>query len=110
MLAWVFFRAQSITEAVYVFTHMFNGFTNLFYYIKFGLDAVGIYWKDDLAAPVLVTAMLFVWDYLSLKRDLIASVTSSQYYVLRYAFYFMLMNAVMFLRGVINGDFVYFQF
>ena len=42
MLAWVFFRANSITESIYILSNMFSGIANPLLYFKLAIGGVGI--------------------------------------------------------------------
>ena len=102
MLAWVFFRAQNFTDAVYIISHMFFEITAKINYA--GFSAV-----RKLSAALSI-AVLFLWEYLSLKSDLITRVTSCRNIVIRYACYFMLLTLVLLFRAAEQVEFVYFQF
>ena len=62
VLAWVLFRAQSISEAGYVFTHMFNITT----------DLSAMSGGKKLILAVIAVAVLFIIDFFAQKLDLIS--------------------------------------
>ena len=100
MLAWVFFRAQSLGEAVYVFTHIFIP-------VKGG--NLGISNVRKLLIGLLLLIM-FVYDYISIKHDAVMHVTSTRNMILRYMAYFGLLTMIILLKAAKPAIFVYFQF
>ncbi|MBQ3758941.1 MAG: hypothetical protein II876_05690, partial [Synergistaceae bacterium] len=110
MMAWVFFRANSISEAFYAFGNIFTGITDVREYVADnGYRVFGIPLADKVSAFLSILA-LCLWDWASLKRDVIISVTLKKSSVLRYAFYFVLLTALLVMRAIDTTDFVYFQF
>ena len=100
MLAWVFFRAQSLSEAVYVFGHMF---------LPPEGDPLGMNNSTILAAGLSVL-MLFVFDCISLKRDAI-DFFSRKSLCVRWTGYIVFgLMVVFFSQKDIAADFIYFQF
>ena len=102
MLAWVFFRSQNFSDASYVITHMFTGITDRISYPKFSALR-----KFSAALTIFV---LMVWEYFSLKYDVITGVTSCKSGVVRYGVYFLLLTLIILFRAAAPVDFVYFQF
>ena len=110
MLAWVFFRANSIGEAVYVFGNIFTGIADVRTYITdAGYRVFEISIIDKLLAFLTILALV-LWDWVSLKRDIIMRITMKRSWVMRYAFYFGLLTAILILRATDATEFVYFQF
>ena len=102
MLGWIFFRAQTLSEAVYIIRSIFSGINGRVYFFEFsGLRKT---------ASVLCIIMLMLWDYFSLKHDVIAEITSCMSSVIRYSFYFLLLTLLLLLRALAPVEFVYFQF
>ena len=110
MLAWVFFRANSIGEAVYVFGNIFTGIADVRTYITdAGYRVFDISIIDKLLAFLTILALV-LWDWVSLKRDIIMRITMKRSWGMRYAFYFGLLTAILILRATDATEFVYFQF
>ncbi|MBQ3645744.1 MAG: hypothetical protein II960_03990, partial [Synergistaceae bacterium] len=101
MFAWVFFRAQNLNEAIYVFGNMFRGFS---VHLGIGIGLMG------LCRVIMYVLILILWDYFSLERDVIIRVSSLKKPFLRYVFYFGLVTLLIMLRAINNTEFVYFQF
>lgn len=107
--AWVFFVSNSISDACYVISHAFDGITSPISYIKSGFYNINM-GKMSLMKETVLIAMLAVYDYLSLKRDVITEVGNMKK-VIRSTIYVLLMLMIVFLsqKGV-AAEFVYFQF
>ena len=60
-VAWVFFEADSVGDAMYVLTNMWHGITSPVAYIKGGLQSIGIN-SGMMLHLVLVIGMLFAYD------------------------------------------------
>ena len=111
MFAWVFFRANNLTEALYFFGHLFDGITNIkAYFILNGTKSFHI--GGLLTAVRIAGSIIFlaIWDCISVKRDVISMITSQKYFLFRYAFYFGILTVLILYRAAGNTQFVYFQF
>ena len=102
MFAWIFFRTQSFGEALYVIRSIFAGITGKVKFYEFSVLRK--------TALVLSVSILALWDYFSLKYDVIAKITSCKFAVIRYACYLLLLTLILLLRALAPVDFVYFQF
>ena len=108
-LAWVFFRADSVKDAFYVFSHALNGISDMRTYIgsgmlNIGLDKVTLLWKSFL---YFVPIALF--DAFSLKTDLISGMSRLKAYQ-RHGIYIVLIILITVFHAYGNTSFVYFQF
>lgn len=109
-IAWVFFRAGSLSDAFYVVTHLYRGvihlpnaFTRMFIEMFFSYFA--------FAKLVLSLAALMLYDYFSLKYDLIVEFGKLKW-PLRWIFYVGVTTVIILLK-LHNGttqEFIYFQF
>ena len=110
MMAWVLFRANSIAEAGYVLCNLLTGITDVRTYVaNNGYRVFGISLADKVCAFLSILA-LCLWEWASLRQDVITCVTLKKSSVLRYAFYFGLLTALLVMRAIEPTDFVYFQF
>lgn len=107
-LAWIFFRANGISDAVYVFSHMLDGIAEPVSYLRQAFYDMHIQMGRALQLSFYLL-ILTIYDYASLKGDVIAWV-GRQKTVLRYMLYFALLTFVIFNRSVAKSDFIYFQF
>ena len=100
MLAWVLFRANNISEAMYIFTHIFS--TELG--SELGMN------NSTKAAVTFSLLMLMIHDYMSLKSDAV-DLISRRPFAVRWIVYIALgMAAIFFTPKFTGGEFIYFQF
>lgn len=107
--AWIFFRAESISDAFYVITHMFVGLKNPSQYVSqidvyLGID------KLTLLGMSISVVLLAIYDYLSLKMDVLDCLGKKKTYV-RWCIYVVFIIFLIFNIPVTSGqEFIYFQF
>ena len=107
-LAWIFFVSHSLSEAFYVVTHLFTGLSSPSLYMYNGFKAIQIS-KFELAILIMSTAVLAIYDFLSLKRDCIDWLNKSPGW-LRHAVTLLFIMLTITLRYNGQAEFVYFQF
>lgn len=106
---WVFFRAETIGDAFYVFGNMFQGITNPVLYVSqidvyLGID------KLTLIGMILSVGMLLVFDYYSLTVDVLGKLKEKNT-VVRWSVYLAFILFLIFNIPVTSGqEFIYFQF
>lgn len=106
--AWVFFAANSLGDAAYIFSHYFDGINNPIMYFKNGMQT-NLSWIS-IRCLVVSLLILVVFDYFSLKQDVIA-VISSMKKPLRWGIYVsFMMWLIMNVQLTDNSQFIYFQF
>lgn len=107
--AWIFFRAESISDAFYVITHMFVGIENPSQYVSqidvyLGID------KLTLLGMLISVVLLAIYDYLSLKMDVLACLGRKKACV-RWCVYVVFIIFLIFNIPITSGqEFIYFQF
>ena len=106
--AWIFFRANTITDVGYIISHALNGVTSLFQYLKMGFIDIGMDEKD-LILVMMNIMLLFIYDWFSMKTDVIKWISSKRLAV-RYSCYFGLLIIIMLFKASGEATFVYFQF
>lgn len=107
-ITWVFFRAESFADALTVFYRIIISFTNIstFFYTKIGMS------KKRFLVILFLIGILTVYDYLSLKGDVIR-IISGKPLIFRWILYLSLVVGTFFICAVIgvsDVSFVYFQF
>lgn len=108
--AWIFFRAKSIGDACYIVTHMFNGFTISLAYIKNGLNAMEIYTWHELLHIFGLLLVLFIYDFISLRKDVLLSLQKCNV-IVRWVIYLIFgLSLILMAQKGVNTEFVYFQF
>jgi hypothetical protein len=107
-VAWVFFRAESFSDALTVFYRIIIESTNIsqFTHTTLGLS------KKRFAVILFIILVLAIYDFMSLKYDVIEKISEKKIF-LRWIVYLMLIVGTFFIyvtMGVSNASFVYFQF
>ena len=107
-LLWIFFRAQNLSDAVYIFSHMFDGINNFRFYIKSGFDAV----YGEKRFYMGLTLILIIYDFIfALKDKEPLELLSRQNIFVRWGFYILIgFITVFFSQKGAGTEFVYFQF
>lgn len=104
--AWVFFRANTISDAGYILTHLFSGVK---YPREYFLTVLPVPGKTNLIKGIGGTIFLLIFDYLSLKMDVWKNIKSLNI-IIRYTIYFGLVLMVLLFMNTGSHEFVYFQF
>lgn len=108
-VTWVFFRANSLHDVIWIFSHAFDTFWSTKYYLKLALICLELPYIT-MAGMFLSAAFLMFFDILSLKMDVIETVGKLSF-VKRYAIYIcLLVVIVLFSNKGIATEFIYFQF
>ena len=111
-LAWIFFRANNVSEAVYIFSNLFTGINNLWEY--FAINGYKVFEIDRLVKIQLTLsiAALFIYDYESLKYDVINKISSLNLLARWFVYEFLVMSTVFIyiFFAANNVNFIYFQF
>ena len=106
---WVFFRAQNINEALYVFSNMFKGIAHPLSYLRSGIYSFGVKPTYLLVTLTLYLLPLFIYDLLSVNYDCFTLI-NKQNKVKRYTIYFIILFMILLLHYVGEVSFIYFQF
>lgn len=106
-LTWIFFRANSISEAYYIITHLFTNFSESFAKSNFTRIKLG---KYDVAVIGAMLLILISVEFLQRKYS-IQGLINKQPFMLRKAIYVGLLVLLLFF-GMFDRDaqFIYFQF
>ena len=110
--AWIFFRADTLSDAWYVISHMFRNCQYFLPYLREGYDFLGLT-KLKLLGLLLPVALLAVFDYFSLKMDVIDRIgqwKTWQRWLLYVAFVSVTICMVAASYGNVSQEFIYFQF
>ena len=108
-LTWIFFRAQNINEAIYVFNNMFIGIDNFKNYIVSGLYSFDVTPLNLIIHLIIYLVPLTIIDCLSVKYNVIELINKKPT-IVRYSLYFGLVIVVLLLHYVGEVNFIYFQF
>ena len=106
-LAWVFFRAESIGDALYVIKNAFGGVTNISAYLHTNIGLS----KKRLLFSLLTIMIVAIYDYISMKKDVIQmTATKNKLLVVAIEYIILAIIVVAVLFGAGSNQFVYFQF
>lgn len=107
--AWIFFRANTITDAVYIIRHMFEGISNPIAYLKTGIIGLDIS-KLGMAILSFELLVLVIIDLAQTKIDVIKKISTLALPV-RWGIYlaFCIMVVALSTKGT-AAEFIYFQF
>ncbi|MCR4585887.1 MAG: MBOAT family protein [Lachnospiraceae bacterium] len=103
-VALVFFRAPSVSDALYAFRHFFDGIGSK----SFWLNRMQL-WPAQAAVIFVSVVLLFVFDAVNMKKDVIELIGKKKP-VVRYGIYIMMLLVIMLFKASGNAEFVYFQF
>jgi D-alanyl-lipoteichoic acid acyltransferase DltB (MBOAT superfamily) len=106
MVAWVFFRANDVSDALYVLGHMFRGLSGDVVASLHGVP-IGVDNRSVLLCTWLISSMLAL-EWIDRRYGLFASLSRRRPWV-RFSVYFGLAYACL-LLGVPDQQFIYFQF
>ncbi len=108
-LAWVFFRATSVTQALSVLGGLFSGWTGLA--APGGLEKAVFFGLPKLELFVALGALLFSWLFHRLEsHDRMRAMLAARPLALRWTVYYVLILAVLVLAAPGSESFIYFQF
>ena len=105
-LAWVFFRADSFSDAVYVIQHALPVSESFKSYaqINMGPD------KRSLHYIFTVIALVAAYDFITLKQDIIDTLKNKKILGLVFEYALVILIIIALINGTGSNQFVYFQF
>ena len=108
-LAWVFFRADSVSHAWRIISLSFHEIGNPYNYFRTAIICLDMSYAYMiyLSIPIL---LLTIFDYASLKRDVIAWISSRKPWVRYPVYIFLLLIILLFSEKGVSTEFYYFQF
>lgn len=107
--AWIFFAAPSMGDAVYVVKHLFDGITSPVAYLRGGFVDLGM----EISTLLALTAgmlLLGIYDFISLKKDVITLISEKKAFVRWTVYVLMALVVIFFSQKGIAAEFVYCQF
>lgn len=108
--AWIFFRANTLADAVYIITHMFSDISQYAHIHTMALKFRGM----GLKVPDVVTSVLFIMILIAIeslqKNEVVCNIVRSYRLVRWPVYYLMLIVIVISATKNPAGNFIYFQF
>ncbi len=107
--SFIFFRAQTFDQALYIVTHLFDGVWQAWnpLYLKATLLSNGLFLKAAAALPL---ALIVLWVELRSGDGTVANVITRQAWWLRWGSYYALIAMLLFFNTGAAPGFIYFQF
>lgn len=115
VFAWIFFVSKSLGDALYVITNMFVGITSPLVYLKQGFGTLITTTKEGIILLFLFIPIILmgVYDYVSLKGDVIEIISSKKIQVRWTVYYVFTLFLLLWISTNIEytqPEFIYFQF
>lgn len=104
-IAWVFFRSRTISDAFYILSNIVSANGGIDWYIKSGIEMK----KSVFFNMLIPISLIMLYDFVSLKRDVIQWVGQQQV-VVRWLLYFIIVFWTILKMPLENSGFIYFQF
>lgn len=105
---WVFFRAVSFKDAAYMLVYWYQGLQNPLRWVTSGFGNLGI-GAAEAVKILLMLLLLAVFDYISLKKDVIDCIGKWKM-PCRWAVYLGILALIFFLAPAQSAQFIYFDF
>lgn len=109
--AWVFFRASTFNEAIYLFANAFEGISSPLLYLKSGFDGISMTMGGLIDFAIFMTPLAFC-GYFSGRTDCDAvDLLSKKHSIVQWSFYVLIGLMIVFMsqKGV-AAEFIYMQF
>lgn len=108
-LAWIFFRANSIQDALWILSRLFWDIGRPLNYLKTAAICLDLSYPA-MAGMALSALVLLIYDSISLKQDVIGLVSRAWAPVRYLAYVLLLMAIALFSYKGIATEFIYMQF
>jgi D-alanyl-lipoteichoic acid acyltransferase DltB (MBOAT superfamily) len=106
--AWIFFRAQNLSDAWFIVTHLFNGWSSVFN--GHNLQPVLILGSYKFFATALILIGVLEMVHLLQSKGSVIKKLNTKPIWLRWSVYYILIISIMLLGNFNSQEFIYFQF
>jgi len=108
-LAWIFFRADSLSDAAYIVSHLHTGWEKILDPDE--MRTIFLMGKPGINIIIVVTSLLFLWFvHLMEKHDNMRYLFGTKPLWFRWSVYYIMFTAVLLLSAPDTQKFIYFQF
>ncbi|MDO4566250.1 MAG: MBOAT family O-acyltransferase [Oscillospiraceae bacterium] len=107
-VAWIFFRADTVNDAVYIFKNMFAGVSQPLAYITAGIEQLE-FTAVKACSIILSTTLLFAFDFVDMKHDIMTKISNSNT-IIRWVIYYAVLLMILVVGQFGLSQFIYFQF
>ena len=104
-IAWVFFRARTISDAFYILGNIIIPTGGIEWYLRSGMEIA----KSSVSTLLVPILIIFVFDYVSLKNDVLEWM-SHRKTVVRWGIYIIIIFWTILMMPLETSSFIYFQF
>lgn len=109
VVTWVFFRASTLGDAIYVFANCFDGLASPVQYIYQGLLKMSLGSAECIEIAIMLM-VLIVFDCANMRVNVIQAIEKTKP-VVRWAIYIVFVYLILYLVPErAGGEFIYFQF
>ena len=108
-IAWVFFRASNINDAIYLFSNMFENLISPLTYLKNGFKNLDISRLILLKLSVLILPLV-AFDYIALNHNVINEVSKLSTFKRWFIYILLIWMILLFMPSESGKEFIYFQF
>lgn len=108
-VAWIFFRAESLHDAVYMLTHLHTGWVDI---LKGnGFESMILLGKAKSQLIIALASLTFVWviHFIESHETMRHMLSEKPFYV-RWPIYYLMLSAVFLLSAPGSQKYIYFQF
>ncbi len=106
---WIFFRAGSLNDALWIISRLFWDAARPVNYIKTAVMCLNMSYAQMFGMAVSV-AILFIYDFLSLKYDVIKEFSKRKFFIRWPVYVLSLIVIALFSAKGVATEFIYFQF
>lgn len=106
---WIFFRANSIQDALWVISHLFWDVSRPLNYLKTAVICLNLSYAQMFGMGLSVLA-LAIYDYFSLKHDVIMEISKQKFFIRWPVYVLLLVVIALFSAKGVATEFIYFQF
>lgn len=106
---WIFFRANTIKDALWVIYKLFWDIERPINYIKTALICLDLSYAA-IGGMFLSALVLVVYDLISLKHDVIALLSKQKFFIRWPVYVLLLVTIALFAPKGVSTEFIYFQF
>jgi alginate O-acetyltransferase complex protein AlgI len=108
-LAWIFFRAASLSDAVYIFSHLYTGWIDIF--DANAMRSIILMRRPVINILITVLSLLFLWFvHLAEEHGNMRYLFGTKPLWFRWSVYYIMLTAVLLLSAPDTQKFIYFQF
>ena len=104
-IAWVFFRAETINDAMFIIGNLVIDLRTPAQFLDSGIDLH----KNGIFKVLIAATIVMVYDWKSLKMDVLEYI-ASRTLVVRWCIYVLVVYCIIIMMPVETSSFIYFQF